>query len=295
MEKFCSVALLLVGIAEPVFALTVRLDTSAIGTPPQIEYTAGSGSPAEFTLQLVNEEAFETPPIILWQLGLAIVEAGATTGQVKFSSVAAPADPLFGTFPGPGPPIVNPVGNVVVSDVDISNEGVVISADGTRNILQISLSMSANAEGLFALTMSGFDAAMPDQSSYWLPADEGALPLPFDNAPTQMGSEDIVLATLLVTQPSLFGDYNSNGTVDAADYTVWRDHFGQLIALDNENPDAMTLGEVDDEDYNFWKFHFGESTHHGTASHSAIPEPASLILLIVGALCRCLRRHWNMP
>ena len=32
------------------------------------------------------------------------------------------------------------------------------------------------------------------------------------------------------------GDYNDNGIVDAADYTVWRDHLGQSFALSNEEP-----------------------------------------------------------
>ena len=51
------------------------------------------------------------------------------------------------------------------------------------------------------------------------------------------------------------GDYNGNGIVDAADYSIWRNHSGQAFQLLNEGPD--TPGEVTIEDYNFWKANFG--------------------------------------
>lgn len=49
------------------------------------------------------------------------------------------------------------------------------------------------------------------------------------------------------------------GAVDAADYTVWRDHLGATLAthgyqLPNEN---ATLGTVSTADYNQWKLWFG--------------------------------------
>ena len=60
------------------------------------------------------------------------------------------------------------------------------------------------------------------------------------------------------------GDYNDNGIVDAADYTLWRDHLGQTFTLMNENPAAATPGVVDAEDYAFWKSHFGQSLGSGS-------------------------------
>ncbi|MCA9260542.1 MAG: hypothetical protein KDA61_15120, partial [Planctomycetales bacterium] len=50
---------------------------------------------------------------------------------------------------------------------------------------------------------------------------------------------------------SLLGDYNGNGSVDAADYTIWKDSFGQsgqdLAADGNGN------GVIDAADYTIWK------------------------------------------
>ena len=82
----------------------------------------------------------------------------------------------------------------------------------------------------------------------------------------------------------LVGDYNQNGTVDAADYTVWRNTLGQSgtgLAADGNGS-----GTIDAGDYNVWKLHFGETDGAGSAgastSQTAVPEPASLQLIGVG-------------
>lgn len=85
------------------------------------------------------------------------------------------------------------------------------------------------------------------------------------------------------------GDYNGNGVVDAADYTVWRDRFGQNFTLTNEKPGAMTPGVVDEEDYQFWKSQFGAGGSGGTTV--AVPEPAFCSLLVIGLTCACGTRR----
>lgn len=79
------------------------------------------------------------------------------------------------------------------------------------------------------------------------------------------------------------GDYNEDGFVDAADYTVFRDNLGATFTLPNENPAAITPGLVDDEDFAFWKTNFGTG---GGAIGAAgvVPEPASLTLIAMGML-----------
>ena len=83
------------------------------------------------------------------------------------------------------------------------------------------------------------------------------------------------------------GDYNNNNVVDAADYTVWRDALGQSITLPHEDPNS-TPGSVTIDDYNYWKAHFGATfpgagAGGGSLSTSgAVPEPASVVLLVVG-------------
>jgi fibronectin-binding autotransporter adhesin len=94
------------------------------------------------------------------------------------------------------------------------------------------------------------------------------------------GMDDVI--TLMVGGVSaILGDYNGDGTVNAADYTVWRNHLGQSFTLPGENPAAATVGLVDAEDYNYWKSRFGATTNPGSGglAGSAVPEPASLVLL----------------
>ena len=56
--------------------------------------------------------------------------------------------------------------------------------------------------------------------------------------------------TLLVPAVAgLTGDYNDNGTVDAADYVRWRDMLNTNTTLPND----MTPGSVDQVDYVVWR------------------------------------------
>ena len=90
----------------------------------------------------------------------------------------------------------------------------------------------------------------------------------------------------------LLGDYNQNDIVDAADYTLWRNHLGQNFTLTNENPAAVTPGVVDAEDYAFWKTHFGNSlgSGAGATANATVPEPTTLVLLILPATGWSVRR-----
>jgi hypothetical protein len=59
-------------------------------------------------------------------------------------------------------------------------------------------------------------------------------------------------------QHTLFGDYNLNGVVDAADYTVWRDALGANVVA-YSIADGNGNGIVDQPDYDVWMMHFGQT------------------------------------
>jgi hypothetical protein len=81
------------------------------------------------------------------------------------------------------------------------------------------------------------------------------------------------------TTQAIPGDYNNDGFVDAADYTVWRNNLGEMFQLPNEG-DGVTPGEVTVEDYLFWKSQYGMGG--GSGGLAAVPEPASLALVALG-------------
>jgi hypothetical protein len=72
------------------------------------------------------------------------------------------------------------------------------------------------------------------------------------------------------------GDYNGNGTVDAADYVLWRDG-GPLM---NE---VHNSGTVTAEDYNEWRARFGNTAAPALGiGTSSVPEPAALVAASIG-------------
>jgi hypothetical protein len=86
----------------------------------------------------------------------------------------------------------------------------------------------------------------------------------------------VVYSDLSTTPEGLAGDYNDDGTVDAADYVVWRKS-GLPLANETDEPGVNNQG-----DYNVWRSQFGES---GLGSGgSAVPEPATWISALLALL-----------
>jgi T5SS/PEP-CTERM-associated repeat protein len=100
--------------------------------------------------------------------------------------------------------------------------------------------------------------------------------------------------SLAIHSSGIAGDYNADGTVNAADYTVWRDNFGSTTVLPND-PSGGTIGVTQ---YNTWRSNFG-SSNSGSAHATAlsVPEPATLplALLLFAALIRSRRRPQASP
>ena len=89
----------------------------------------------------------------------------------------------------------------------------------------------------------------------------------------------IVLTNFLSMLP---GDYNQNGTVDAADYALWRDNNGSPTSLPNDDTPGVAA-----DDYSRWRANFGRTVSGGSGASvgfvgSTAPEPSSLILLLAG-------------
>ncbi|QDU57321.1 PEP-CTERM sorting domain-containing protein [Aeoliella mucimassa] len=71
------------------------------------------------------------------------------------------------------------------------------------------------------------------------------------------------------------GDFNNDGVVDLADYTVWRDNLGAAAGTLPNDPNAGSVGFAQ---YETWKANFGTALPPPLAT-AAVPEPSSLVLL----------------
>lgn len=73
---------------------------------------------------------------------------------------------------------------------------------------------------------------------------------------------------------TLAGDYNGDGTVNAADYTVWRD---------GDSPDSSLAG------YDVWAGNYGATA--ATAASNAVPEPSSALAMATAIVVGAVRRR----
>jgi hypothetical protein len=77
---------------------------------------------------------------------------------------------------------------------------------------------------------------------------------------------------------ALYGDYNDDGTVNAADYVLWRTNPESLT--NDSTPESVSI-----DDYQYWRDHFGDTlAGQGAGSvQGTVPEPGTWLLLLVGA------------
>lgn len=98
---------------------------------------------------------------------------------------------------------------------------------------------------------------------------------------------------------SVLGDYNGNGVVDAADYTLWRDKLG-AAAGSLANRDPTNSGVINAVDYTYWKSRFGATSGAGAGGASlataSVPEPTAWWLCAAGlamVFAGCRQKDWR--
>jgi T5SS/PEP-CTERM-associated repeat protein len=100
-------------------------------------------------------------------------------------------------------------------------------------------------------------------------------------------SQLLVDGTLDVGASRLAGDFNNDGTIDAADFTLWQDNLGlSASALNGNGSGAATVVQAD---YLLWKTNFGLSAATGSEGAAAVPEPTTLLLALLAMVAAPLR------
>ena len=131
--------------------------------------------------------------------------------------------------------------------------------------------------------LSGFDLeANPRLNFVWQIEGEN---WGFDDG-NQITIDNISLRAVDVAPPTLPGDFNADGSVDAADYTTWRDNEGDAdeSAINNAGDG---LNGVDAADYAIWEANFGGG---GSSAATAVPEPSTLAIATIACLVVFRRR-----
>lgn len=168
-----------------------------------------------------------------------------------------------------------------------ANDSAILTINGQDVVVDDTLGAAVTTFGSTFLTAGKHSVEL----TYWQ-ADAGATVELF--VATTHGTfnslNESVWELLTVSTPAdpndpLPGDYNDDGTVNIADYTVWRNALGSAVALPNEEA-STTPGVVTAEDYAIWKQYFG-TTRPVIAAVSTVPEPSSVALVLVG-LVGCL-------
>jgi sugar lactone lactonase YvrE len=122
---------------------------------------------------------------------------------------------------------------------------------------------------------------LPEQNVYWTDMGAGKIQrtvmsgiLPyFQDVLTGLTSP-----TAIVIVPTLPGDFNHDGAVDAADLTQWQGDFGL-----NGESDADNDGDSDGADFLAWQRQL-RTAAPGVSANAPVPEPTTSMLVIVAAV-----------
>ncbi len=124
-----------------------------------------------------------------------------------------------------------------------------------------------------------------DEQPDWVPNDAGLV----DHLLLLFGLVESVAPDFFADRlfaPLLDGDYNFDGVVDAADFTVWQDTVGSVVDL---RADGSLNGSVGPEDFVIWESNFGATSDQGGLFFT-VPEPGFCRFLILLSGLALLRK-----
>jgi hypothetical protein len=107
------------------------------------------------------------------------------------------------------------------------------------------------------------------------------------DVPTNTSVQQRVFLAGITVQRGLIGDYNNDGAVDAADYVVWRKNEGTMATLPND-PHGGTIGPLQ---LDSWRANFGNMASSASSTSATVPEPGTVLLLILGSVVARLQRR----
>jgi hypothetical protein len=199
---------------------------------------------------------------------------------------------MFLNYNGTGGKFGDTSVSAAVGSGEIANSSVYASLDSANPNRMVVLAINrTNATKTAAISLT-YDRVFDHAEIYQLTS---ASPNPVrvaDVRPDQLNAFDYSMLpysvyTMVLVSDGLPGDFNHDHVVDTADYVVWRNSFGQTgnVAADGNEDNVVNSG-----DYLLWQSNFGRSEPSGASAAAAVPEPASVWLLISGLVAAALAR-----
>jgi hypothetical protein len=145
------------------------------------------------------------------------------------------------------------------------------------------LGVSVGWVDLYSRTFPGqwVDATGLADGTYWL--EEIFDPYNLIQESNETNNITRILVTLTnIPEPLILpGDYNNDGSVGAADYTVWRNTLGSTLPLSQYGTGADGDGDgwISAADYPVWKEHYGDTASGAGTLLNLVPEPSNLTAL----------------
>jgi hypothetical protein len=247
----------------------------SVADPPPSDFTALGVS----DLRYVDTATVGGQPVRLQLSDMSAPELGTVTkvNEYDFAAQGSGNLDVFGTPEA----LVNPA-DAINATPDYSLSFPTVNPEDTIETFATELTADAgdwSAGGLSTIASdieSGTDAlsfifAATNDNSTVAATYNGSV-----NATSVRYPPRIYLDVTAATSAGVLGDYNGNGIVDGADYVQYRNGG----ALQNE---VATIGSVTPEDYTEWRSRFGNTSGSGSSlGASAVPEPGSIALLVVG-------------
>jgi hypothetical protein len=243
--------------------------------------------------------------------GTPVAAAGATTPNIRIGAFQAVTGGWFqfGSAIGIGPPgpfFEDPFsGDVIFNVAGIGTVRPYQIAPGEEDVTPVDVfQFGDDVEGLFLHELG--HAAIGLNHPRWAGEDPDRRVMyvgDFDNeeAPfccqainRQLHDDDIAAAQYVY---GIRGDYNRNGSVDAADYVSWRKTHGQSVTSGTA-ADGNVDGAVGALDYTAWKSNFSTVALTGFGEQPAffsfaVPEPN--LLASAAVLVNLLACRWRKP
>ena len=224
----------------------VYVDSAAIGVNiAQDKFSYDFGTSDSPVFSNVDTQAVRVSPAttgdVTWSAAVQAVDR-ATPGQNAYNR-----DLVFGNLPVTwSHKVQNGRWRVVVnmSDPEVSLDNMFVNAEGTPGLTNLDRPAGQNQTVAFEVDVL-----------------DGELNLEFGdadiNSPLWAVNRVVLEQVAEYVPPLLQGDYNRDGIVDAADFTLFRDHEGQSVLNPFDNADGNGNRIVDAGDYLVWRDNFG--------------------------------------